>query len=88
MTRGNRGKPSSFRLVLSPEGGQSRTVECARAVQNLTGAKQAARSWAADVGAKGTITVEQRVDLRAAPWFQWRPVAVGDVVKGALKGWR
>lgn len=86
--RGNRGKPRPFRYVLAPEGEAQKTIECPRTVQQLAGAKQAARSRAGDVGAKGTITVEERMDLRAAPWFSWKPVAVCDVVNSEIQRWR
>lgn len=47
-----------------------------------------AKPWACDVGMSGTLTIEEKVELMAAPWSSWKPVAVGDVVNSVLTGWR
>lgn len=88
MTRGNRGKPSPFRFVITPSGGTPKVVECLRGTQTLQGAKQAAKEWASDVGSKGSIAIEERVELRAAPWFSWKSLAVAEVANGSILGWR
>lgn len=88
MTRGNRGGPSPFRFVLTPEGEAPKTVECLRGTQTLQGAKQAAKEWVSDVGPKGTIAIEERMELCAAPWVSWQSVAVAEVANGAIRGWR
>lgn len=88
MSRGNRGKPSPFRLVLAPEGEASRVIECARSVQNLNGAQKAAKSWTGDVGMKGTITVEERRESLLPPGTLWVRVAVAEVANSAIWGWR
>lgn len=88
MTRGNRGKPSPFRFVITPDGQAPKHVECSRRIQTLQGAKHAAKEWASDVGPKGTIAIEERMELRAAPWVSWHSVAVADVANGAIVRWR
>lgn len=88
MSRNARGRPSPFRFVLVSGGELPRFVECPRQAQSLPGAKRMAKPWACDVGAKGTLTIEEKVELMAAPWSSWKPVAVGDVVNSVLTGWR
>lgn len=88
MTRGNRGGPSPFRFVLTPDGEAPKHVECSRGTKTLQAAKQAAKEWASDVGPKGIIAIEERKASLVAPFFSWHPVAIGEVANGSIWGWR
>lgn len=88
MTRGNRGGPSPFRFVLAPDGEAPKHVECSRRIQTLQGAKAVAPTWAGDVGAKGTLAIEERVWAPVESGTPWKSVAVADVVNSAIHGWR
>jgi hypothetical protein len=53
--------PSPFRLVLKPDGGRPRHVECHSKIQHIDGAMRKATEFAADVGVSGSIEVYERV---------------------------
>lgn len=73
--------PSPYRLALLPEGGSPRHIECPRSVDTLVRGKSYARSWAADVGVRGTITVEKRVGV------EWIGIAIARIRNSELVGW-
>lgn len=70
-----------FVLILRPEGGPSKRVECPITVKAVKGAKQHASQWAADVGERGTI------DLFAHDFSVSSRVAVATVRNSRITGW-
>lgn len=55
-----KGPPGAFRLLLCPEGGTERVIELGCHVTTARGAKCNVKRWAADVGVRGHVLVQER----------------------------
>jgi hypothetical protein len=77
--------PSPYRVVLRWEDGRTRIVEL-RTAHTLRGAKVCARHYAADVGERGSLTLERNVGLVLRP--QWAQCCVSQVKNGEGGKWK
>jgi hypothetical protein len=82
VTSHHRGGPSPFRLVLRWEDGRTRVVTLPRGCKTLRGTKVHASRYAADVGVRGSLALEEGSDATG-----WRQVVVSQVRNSVAGPW-